>query len=70
MDKVSSKHRDIDGGYAWVILIAAFLCHGLGAGSSEIYGILYVEILDDYKVGKYLMSWVITLQTVFRGLTG
>ena len=70
MDKENRKHRDIDGGYAWVILLAAFLCHGVGVGSREIFGILYVEILDDYKVGKYRMSWIITLQTVFWGLSG
>ena len=70
MDKDYRKHRDIDGGYAWVILVAAFLCHGLAAGTSEIFGILYVEILDEYQVGKYLTSWIITLQTVSWGLTG
>ena len=48
MDK--DKHENIDEGYAWVILVAAFLCHGICVGSSEIFGILYVEILDDYKV--------------------
>ena len=40
MDKENIKHRDIDGGYAWVILVAAFLCHGVGVGSREIFGIL------------------------------
>ena len=70
METKNYQHADIDGGYAWVILVAAFLCHGVGVGSSEIFGILYVEILDDYQVGKYLTSWIITLQTVFWGLTG
>ena len=70
MDTESYQHTDIDRGYAWVILVAAFLCHGVGVGSSEIFGIVYVEILDDYQVGKYLTSWIITLQTVFWGLTG
>ena len=70
MDKENYQHADVDGGYAWVILVAAFLCHGVGVGSSEIFGIVYVEILDDYQVGKYLTSWIITLQTAFWGLTG
>ena len=42
------KHWDIDGGYTWVILIAAFLCHRVCVGSSEIFGILYIEVLKDY----------------------
>ena len=55
MNNENVKHRDIDRGYAWVILVVAFLCHGLAAGTSEIFGILYVEILDEYQVRKYLM---------------
>ena len=65
-----TKHRDIDGGYAWIILLSSFLCIGLGAGFRQIFGILYVEILDIYQAGKYLTSWIITLQVLFWGGTG
>ena len=64
------KHRDIDGGYAWIILFAAFMCHGLVNGSRQIFGILYIEILDIYQAGKYRTSWVTTLQTASFGLSG
>ena len=69
MKKVT-KHKDIDGGYAWVILFSAFFSIGLGQGSRNIFGILYIEILDLYQAGEYVTSWIITLQTVFWGLSG
>ena len=47
------KHRDIDGGYAWIILFAAFMCHGVVNGSRQILGILNIEILDIYQAWKY-----------------
>ena len=68
--KITTKHRDIDGGYAWIILFAAFLCHGLGNGSRQIFGILYIEILDIYQAVRYLTSWIITLQVLHWGLMG
>ena len=66
----NSKHRDIDGGYAWVILMAAFLCHGLVNGSHQVFGVLYIEVLEIYEGGKFLTSWIITVQTTFCGLSG
>ena len=56
--------------YAWVILLASFLCLGLGEGFRQIFGILYIEILDVYEAGKYVTSWIIALQTVCWGLVG
>ena len=68
--KMGIKYRDIDGGYAWVILLASFLCLGLGEGFRQIFGILYIEILDVYEAGKYVTSWIIALQTVCWVLVG
>ena len=68
--KLSKKHRDIDGGYAWVILFASFMCSGLANGLKQIFGILYTDILDIYQAGKYLTSWIITLQVLHWGLMG
>ena len=64
------RHRDVDGGYAWVVLCSAFFCLGLGNGSRSVFGILYIEILDIYQQGEYVTSWIITLQTVFWGFSG
>ena len=69
-DKLVKKHKDIDRGYAWVILFAAFLCHGLASGLKQIFGILYTDILDIYQAGRYLTSWIITLQVLHWGLMG
>ena len=68
--KMTTKHRDIDGGYAWIILFGAFMCHGLGNGLKQIFGILYTDILDIYQAGRYLTSWIITLQVLHWGLMG
>ena len=65
-----TTHKDIDGGYAWIILFSAFMSFGLATGTRQIFGILYIEILDIYQAGEYITSWIITLQTVFWGLSG
>ena len=65
-----TKHKDVDGGHAWIILLSAFFSIGLGQGSRNIFGILYIEILDLYQEGEYVTSWIIKLQTVFWGLSG
>ena len=70
LNKRVAKHRDIDGGHAWIILFSAFISFGLGTGTRQIFGILYIEILDIYEAGEYMTSWIITLQTVFLGLSG
>ena len=69
-DKLTKKHRDVDGGYAWVILFASFMCCGLTCGFKQIFGILYTDILDMYQAGRYLTSWIITIQVLHWGLMG
>ena len=54
LNKPVAKHRDIDGGYAWIILFSAFISFGLGTGTRQIFGILYIEILDMYQAGEYV----------------
>ena len=69
-DKLTKKHRDVDGGYAWVILFASFMCCGLTCGFKQIFGILYTDILDMYQAGRYPTSWIITIQVLHWGLMG
>ena len=64
------KHKDVDGGYAWVILTCAFLAFGLGNGFRQTFGILYPEILDRYQAGQLRTSWIITIQVLHWGLMG
>ena len=66
----STKHKDIDGGYAWVILLAAFVSGGIGNGYFSVFAILYVEILERYQAGEYITSWVITIQLTAYGVIG
>ena len=67
---ISTKHKDIDGGYAWIILFAAFVSGGIGNGYFSVFAILYVEILERYQAGKYLTSWIITIQLTAYGVIG
>ncbi|WAQ95311.1 MOT12-like protein [Mya arenaria] len=47
-----------DGGYGWVIIIAAFLINLICDGISFSFGILYTELLDQFQESKSLTSWV------------
>ena len=67
-----TRHRskDVDGGYAWIILLAVFFCMGISLGMKPVYGILYLEILERYQAGQMRTSWVVTSQLIQFGLMG
>ena len=65
-----SRHQDIDGRYAWVILFSTSTILGLLVGSRQGFGVLYPQILDIYQAGQYKASWIITIQVIHFGLMG
>ncbi|MBN3296708.1 MOT14 protein, partial [Amia calva] len=52
------SYPDIDGGWAWMIVMASFITHVLIMGSHMALGVLYVEWLEEFKESRGLTAWV------------
>ncbi|XP_055303521.1 monocarboxylate transporter 12-like [Sitodiplosis mosellana] len=52
-----------DGGWGWVIVAASFLIHIITDGITYSFGIMYVELLGEFKEGKGYTSWILSLMS-------
>lgn len=52
---------DIDGGWAWMIVLASFLVHILIMGSQMALGVLNMEWLEEFSQSRGLTAWVSSL---------
>ena len=62
-EKEMSKHQDIDGCYARIILFSSFMCIGIATGFRQIFGI-YI-----HRNPRYLSDWEI-LEVLDYHVTG
>ncbi|XP_060069838.1 monocarboxylate transporter 12-like [Ylistrum balloti] len=58
---MSSNRNTVDGGYAWVILIACTLLYMTLVGTCKAFGILYNEFLEKYDAGAGNTAWISSL---------
>lgn len=47
-----------DGGWGWVVVFATFAIYAIAEGVSLVFGLLYVEFLEEFKASKSATSWV------------
>lgn len=59
-----------DGGWGWVVCIAAFVVNFIADGTMFSFGILLLELLDDFHESKALTSWVGSAQLGMSMLMG
>jgi len=52
---------NIDGGWAWMIVLSSFLVHILIMGSQMALGILNMEWLEEFHQSRGLTAWVSSL---------
>ncbi|KAL3311171.1 hypothetical protein Ciccas_010249, partial [Cichlidogyrus casuarinus] len=55
--------RPPDGGYAWVVMIASFVCMVLVDGTCFSYGLLIDDLQDSFKTNKMTMTFAGSLIT-------
>lgn len=68
MDTISDKN--IDRGFAWVILFASFLNWMLVSGTVRTFGILYAELLQTFNVGAGNTAFVGSLTFFVMAIVG
>lgn len=59
--KTLKPHPDIDGGWAWMMVLSSFFVHILIMGSQMALGILNVEWLEEFHQSRGLTAWVSSL---------
>ncbi len=59
-----------DGGWGWLVVIGSFMLQGITVGITYTFGILYVELLDDFKESESLTAWIGSIQAFLMYSTG
>ncbi|XP_067669199.1 monocarboxylate transporter 14-like isoform X2 [Haliotis asinina] len=66
----SRRSRDIDGGWAWVVLLAAYVNLLIGPGLAYVGGIFQAVFLEQFQESVALTSWVTSLFASLLQLAG
>ena len=66
----AQKHPDIDGGWAWVIIVSSFMCLFLTCGALYSVGIFNVIFLDNFHESTATTSLVGSLLIGLIALMG
>lgn len=59
-----------DSGWAWVVLVGAFISHFLTCGFEKGYSILYIEIIEKYGTSASLAAGLGGISAAIRLLLG
>lgn len=57
------RSRDVDGGWAWVVLISSFLLHVMTYGLAWSTGVYNVIFLEEFGQPKSVTAWAGSLPT-------
>ncbi|XP_071084833.1 monocarboxylate transporter 12-like [Haliotis cracherodii] len=66
----SRQSRDIDGGWAWVVLFAAYINLLIGPGLAYVGGIFQTVFLEQFQESVAMTSWVTSLFASLLQLAG
>lgn len=59
-----------DGGYGWVVVIAAFFSRGLTTAIFKNFGLFFLEIQNYYNVFTSTVSWITSTSIAMFHLGG
>ena len=63
-------HDDIDGGWAWVVMVASFGCFILCGGVTYTSGVIHSVLLNKYNAQVSVTAWASGLYTAFISMSG
>ena len=70
VDKRKTTVPPPDGGYGWVVVIAAFCCFNLIGTHLMAFGLLYRPVVDEYGTSYALAGFVGSISLAFAQLPG
>lgn len=68
LDDFGSATRNLDSGYAWVILVVMFLIQSSISGASRVYGIVYAKQVSMGYYDREQASWPIATASAIENL--
>lgn len=48
----------LDGGWSWLVVLGSFLSQFVVMGVNNIFGLLYIDLLEEFKESKATTAWV------------
>ena len=70
VSRAPRKNPNLDGGWAWVVLVSSFFIHVIVFGILMAMGIFYSEFLDEFGRGPVATSWLIAANCSLGSLSG
>jgi len=53
--------KEPNGGWAWVVTLAAFTVNGIAWGIPKTLGVFFIDIKDEFAVSNTAVSWLLTV---------
>lgn len=70
IDPDVETRKDLDCGYAWLILITMFLLNSTLSGASRVYGVVYAKQVEINYYDREQASWPIATSSTIENLLG
>ncbi|XP_064632881.1 monocarboxylate transporter 12-like, partial [Lineus longissimus] len=61
---------DIDGGWAWIVLVGCTVMTTIMAGTDKCFGLIYLEMLEVFDDKAATTAWVTALAITIRSMLG
>ncbi|XP_055304029.1 monocarboxylate transporter 9-like [Sitodiplosis mosellana] len=55
--------KPLDGGWGWLIVVGSFVINFISDGIVCSFGVIYVQLLDEFNEGKGYTSWILSLMS-------
>ena len=66
----ASQHAVPDGGWGWVVVLSSFTLQALTIGITYTFGIMYVELLNNFQASRSDTAWIGSIQPCLLYFTG
>jgi hypothetical protein len=55
---------------SWLVVAGCFVAQALAIGSTYTFGVIYVELLQEFRQSKAATAWIGSIQTALLYMTG
>ena len=69
-ERQEQQEKEVDRGWAWVVVAAGFYVHFIGAGTIMCFGVLYVELLDYFPEPRSVSSLIPSITGISFSFAG